>query len=352
MLSEHDDIEVIAVARNGVDAIKKVAKYQPDVLILDLIMPEMDGLTAFKKIMIRNPTPTLIFSGLNPQTQPSSVQALLMGAFDYIMKPKGEWKVELPKYKDELITKVLQAATSQIKSVHQMDRSILQKAKLPIPQPIKFTETLKPLNIPPLLPINDVDLETNLIVIGASTGGPKTLKTVLHRISKNFPSPILVVQHMQDFFMDQFARTLDSLCILPIHIAKDEELIIPGKIYIAPGNRHMEITVQDRKPCIKVSNGEPVNFCRPSIDVLFFSAVRVYKNNLMGILLTGIGKDGVRGLGAIRQAGGKTISESKETAIVYGIPKYASLYCVTDEILPNYEIPDRIRFFAKRIKSK
>jgi len=200
-------------------------------------------------------------------------------------------------------------------------------------------------------PIPISNLETNAIVMGASVGGPKTIPAILKEIPKHFPSPIFVVQHMDHFFMRQFAITLRNKCKLDVIIPEDGEKIIPGIIYLSPGGKHMEIIVKNDKPCLRTFEGEPVNYCRPSVDVLFFSAARVYKENVLGILLTGMGRDGVAGLEAIKSVGGKTIAESQETSILYGMPKIAAETHAAEAIVPNYKVKDWMVQYAKRLNS-
>ncbi|MFX1396686.1 MAG: chemotaxis-specific protein-glutamate methyltransferase CheB [Promethearchaeota archaeon] len=343
MLQSHKDIEVVAFARNGKETINKIGKYNPDVLILDLLMPEMDGLEAFEFLSEHYPVPTIVFSSLDPTSLDYAIQALLLGAVDYIQKPKGKWDEELPKYKEILIEKVLIA--SKINKNYQMRRksfiSLIEKegkfsteSILSLKPPEEPTRIKKLEKIPP---------KNKIIVIGASVGGPKTLKVVLENIPKNFPIPILVVQHMNMDFMAQFADSLDNICQLPVKIPKDGEIIKGRTIYIAPGGKHMEVSLTGNKPSIHTFIGAPVNFCIPSVDVLFLSAAQIYRNNVLGIILTGMGADGVEGLIKIRELGGITISESKETCILYGMPKIAAEREAADFILPNYQVPDFIK---------
>lgn len=348
MLSSHQSIDVIDVARNGFEAVEKVETHHPDVLVLDIVMPQMDGLTAFKQIMAKYPIPTIIFSVLDPQSLDKSVQALLMGAFDYIMKPGGEWKIELPKFKHQLIEKVLLASRSQIKQVYRKKNGEKTINLNGFPQHSERSLKKKSMrkNFPKLQSVTLSQLNSNLIVMGASVGGPKTIKNILSYLPKNISSPILIVQHINEHFIEHYVHSLSFSCEIEVKIGEDGEEILPGVAYFAPGERHMEIFIKNNKPCIKISNGEPVNFCKPSIDVLFFSAAQIYKQATLGILLTGMGEDGVLGLNAIKDFGGTTITESKETCILYGMPKVAAERGVADFILPNYDIPDQIKFFS------
>ena len=174
--------------------------------------------------------------------------------------------------------------------------------------------------------------------MGASVGGPRTLKAILKDIPKDFSTPILIVQHMNAFFMNQFAQTLNSTCKLTVKIPSNGEPIKPKTIYLAPGGKHMEVELKGGKPYLRTFVGEHVNFCMPAVDVLFFSAAEVYRNRVLGILLTGMGADGVNGLDKIRKKGGRTIAESKETCVLYGMPKIAAQRGVADLIVPNYEV--------------
>lgn len=416
ILKGHKLINIVDYAKNGEEAIKRVRKYNPDVLILDLLMPKMNGLDAFKMIMGERPTPTVILSAISPKNLDSSIQALLMGAFDYIIKPGGIGAKDLPRFREELLAKVLLASQSQIKRIFQNENEDYEKPKslrqeivnevfdfgqylnklMPIQEieekqevidigktetvqksqranlgkikvktagkssikrSIKFKEPSpqtskssiqkrkKSTYTPNLTPLKGVSLTSNIIVIGASVGGPRTITTILKELPKNFPAPILIVQHLSAQFMGAFADNLNLECNLKIKVASNGEYFQNGVVYIAPGENHMEISVKDNKPYIKIYKGSPVNYCMPSIDILFYSAAKIYRNRTMGILLTGMGSDGVEGLGAIQKLGGKTISESEETSILYAMPKIAAEKGFAGLILPNYEIKDQILKF-------
>jgi two-component system chemotaxis response regulator CheB len=352
MLLSNQEISKIDIARNGREAIEKIEKFNPDVLVLDLVMPEIDGLTVFKFLSEHYPIPTIIFSAKNPATLDDSVQALLLGAFDFITKPKGLWKDEFPKYQEKLISSVLYAA--KIKKTYEK-RNVLIKKSFDKQSLVELENSNKPLTkvktVPISLPKKTLPtFESNIIVIGTSTGGPRTLKALLKQIPKDFPSPILIVQHMDAYFMKQFALSLDELCNLPVKIAENSEKIKPGVIYLSPGAKHMKIQAMNGEPRIKIFEDKPVNFCIPSVDVLFFSASKVYKNHTLGILLTGMGEDGAAGLEAIKSEGGKTIAESEETCVLYGMPKAAMERGAASLILPNYNIPSYMMKYAKKYR--
>ncbi len=334
MLSDQQEIQTVDVARNGKEALKKIEICKPDVLLLDLLMPEMDGLTAFKYIMETNPIPTIIFSVLDPKTLDKPIQALLLGAFDYILKPGGIWKVELPKFKDQIISKVMLASKSKIK-------------KKSVKRPNEEENRTLHYNNGKKGEISD----SRIVVIGTSTGGPSTLRTVLKDIPKDYPIPILIVQHLDAFFMEQLAKSLNDICALKVKVAEEGELLRGGCIYFAPGGYHMEIAEIEGISCIHVFEGNPVNYCIPSVDVLFFSAARIFKNRTLGIILTGLGADGAAGLAAIKMNGGQTIAESQDTAVVYGMPKSAIERDAANLIVSNYDIKNCIINFADKFRS-
>ena len=434
ILKEHELIRIVEYAKDGEEAVRFVKQYRPDVLVLDLLMPKMNGLDAFKLIMEEQPTPTVILSAISPKNLDSSIQALLMGAFDYIIKPGGIGAKDLPRFREELLAKVLLASQSQIKKIFQIEEDISRKSKslrqdivdgifdfgqyinkltpieefeekseitsydkeemkttlkmevekvseevipskreqeLSKPSTIKTTQKLEKKEVqipaksplkkkitpvktikklhdytPDLKPVKGLFLSSSVIVIGASVGGPRTITTILKEIPPSIQAPILIVQHLSSHFTEAFADNLNSECNLKIKVARDGEPLQNGIGYIAPGDMHMEISVKNSKPSIKLYKGKPVNFCMPSIDILFFSAAKIYRNRTIGILLTGMGADGVNGLGAIQKVGGKTIAESEETCILYAMPKFAAEKGLADFILPNYLVKDYIIKFV------
>lgn len=354
MITSNEEIEVIDVAKNGREAIQKIGIHNPDVILLDLIMPEVDGLSVLKFLSEHYPIPTIIFTGLKLESLDDSVQALLLGAFDFIIKPSGYWAEEFPKFKEKLISSILYAG--KIKKTYEKRNTLIKESinthfNLDIGEKQKVTrKNLKPITVEvPKIASSDINkLKSNIIVIGTSTGGPRTLKSILKKIPKDFPSPILMVQHLDAFFMKQLAKSLNDVCELEIKIPVNGEKIQPGKVYLSPGANHMQVVLRNNIPCIKIFKGKPVNYCMPSVDVLFFSAAEVYKQHTMGILLTGLGNDGAAGLDAIKSARGKTIAESEETCVVYGMPKAAVKIGAAKLVLANYEINDYMMKFGRK----
>jgi len=354
MITSNEEIEVIDVARNGREAIQKIGKHNPDVILLDLIMPEVDGLSVLKFLSEHYPIPTIVFTGLKLESLDDSVQALLLGAFDFIIKPSGYWAEEFPKFKEKLISSILYAG--KIKKTYEKRNTLIKESidtqfNLDIGKKQKVTKkSLKPITVevPKITSLDIKKFKSNIIVIGTSTGGPRTLKSILKKIPKDFPSPILMVQHLDAFFMKQLAKSLNDVCEIEIKIPVNGEKIQSGKVYLSPGANHMQVVLRNNIPCIKIFKGKPVNFCMPSVDVLFFSTAEVYKQHTMGILLTGLGNDGAAGLDAIKSAKGNTIAESEETCVVYGMPKAAVKIGAAKQVLPSYKICQEITRFARK----
>jgi len=301
-----------------------------------------------------------VLTDTNPKNVSSFEIPIIQKSYDYIVKPSGIWKNVLPTIKENLISKIRMIDLSKIQKIGSKSRllnkdSVIQQSqKLRIRSEIQLNKilesSLEDRAEEFFLEISSITitrLPTPIIVIGASVGSPRTLRTILSEIPPNFPAPILVVQHLNHLFMRQFVMSLKDICKVNVKIGINYEEINPGTIYFSPGDKHIQVTVKNDKPFIRTFEGEPVNFCRPSVDVLFYSTARVYKEKSLGILLTGMGRDGVAGLRAIKEEGGKTIAESKETSVLYGMPKVAAETGVADLIIPNYQIVNEmIRFIS------
>lgn len=350
ILSSYDNLVIVNISRHGIEAIKSIEKYNPDILILDLPIIILEVLTGFKRLMKYSPTSTIFVLDEDlktSRTMETRIRNIGFKKFDYVVKQKGLIRDIYPKLEEGFVSKIINLSEMEPEIVRKKKKEFKTTVNIRLKEKNKKKKEV----VLDQKPIPISKLETNAIVMGASVGGPKTLKAILKDIPQYFPSPIFVVQHMNHFFMRQFAITLRNVCVLNVKIPENGEEIIPGNIYLSPGEKHMEIIVKNDKPCIRTFEGEQVNFCRPSVDVLFFSAVRVYKENVLGILLTGMGKDGVAGLEAIKSAGGKTIAESQETSVLYGMPKIAADTHAAEAIVPNYEVKDWMITFAKKLNS-
>jgi two-component system, chemotaxis family, protein-glutamate methylesterase/glutaminase len=316
-LSEHEQIEVIGTARNGEDALKKIQTLQPDVVTLDVEMPVMNGLEALKKIMEEHPLPVLMLSSTTAEGAKNTVLAMQYGAFDFITKPSGTISLDLHLIKDELIKKVLAAGQINEKTLKKLSDSNTKKEEIekrqPMPKPVHTQRS-----------VNWKSPSNKIVVIGTSTGGPRALQQVLTVLPKDFPAPVLIVQHMPPGFTRSLALRLDSLCQIHVKEAEDGEIIQNGTAYIAPGGYHMTVKKVGSATAIQLLQTPPKNGHRPSVDVMFESVSHLDQFDKIAVIMTGMGSDGKEGLISLKQRGEViAIAESEESCIVFGMPKAA-----------------------------
>lgn len=316
-LNRMPDIEVVATAPNPYDARDNIVLKNPDVIILDIEMPRMDGITFLKKLMNHFPKPVVVLSSLTTKGSKIALQALEAGAIDVISKSTPiVASREADLFMEDLHDRIIAAAGANLKA-KAADEKIAEYKDL------------------------DFSGSDNLITIGASTGGTTAVKDVLQRLPEQSP-PILIVQHILPNFTDAFAQRLNEFCSMYVKEAADGEPINPGIAYVAPGNRHMAIEKKKLKYYISLSTGPKVNFQRPAIDILFKSAARILKNRTIGILLTGMGRDGASGLLEIKQNKGTTIAQDKNSCVVYGMPQEAVKLKAVDYQCDLFDIPEKI----------
>ena len=318
ILKSDQSIEVIDTAADGEDAIRKVKKCSPDVVLLDIEMPVMDGLAALAHIMAEYPTPVLMLSAINKRDATIAIKSLEHGAVDFIPKPSGVISYDIEKLSSEIVGKVKLAADANVQ-------------RLPLHMPDKSYKRPQPKSA----------VRKDIVVIGASTGGPKAIVNILSRLPRDIQAAILVVQHMSPEFVPSFVDRLQWGCSLKISTAQKGQAIIPGEALIAPTGYHTTIVQNGDTRKIRLSR-KASNTAMPSIDHAMQSTARVYGNNTLGVLLTGLGSDGAKGLKAIKDAGGNTIAEDQSSCVVFGMPKAAiELGCV-DEIVPLPQIAHSI----------
>lgn len=308
MLSESTNIEVVGEARDGLDALEKCGDLLPDVVTMDYNMPVMNGLEAVKEIMDKvKPAPFIIMlSAATGAETHETLQCLSLGAFDFIAKPSGELSLDIAKLKDEIVSKIEIAFEARQKKIGKIKRHEM---------PRKITE------------IKNHDSE--IIVIGASTGGPPAIEEIISVLPQNFCAPVLVVQHMPKEFTKSFADRLDRLSGIRVKEAEEGDEIIAGRCLVAPGDWHMTVKVLGAKKFVALDKGVPVNGFRPSIDRTMTSVAAAYGSKTAGAVLTGMGCDGANGLLAIKQAGGVTYVQDPETAVVSSMPNSAiEKHCV------------------------
>ena len=318
MLGAAPDIEVVDVAVDGQDAVEKVAALRPDVITMDIQMPRMGGLEALERIMALHPVPVLLLSSHTRDGADVTLRGLELGAMDFVDKSSVQGNMNLLALAEELRGKIRVLASVPRGRIHGWAG------------PAGRLE----------VPVQGVRAE--VVAIGTSTGGPPALQAVIPRLPEGLDSAILVVQHMPAGFTRSLAERLDSRSALPVREAEDGEPVRPGHVLIAPAGRHLK--VRRRGGGVKVwLDDEPGSALhRPSADVLMASVAKAYGARALGIVLTGMGADGVEGLRAIRAAGGRTLAESEETCVIYGMPKAALEAGVVDRSVPLAQIADEI----------
>lgn len=301
ILEKDKSIQVVGTAMDGNFGLKKIEELKPQVVTLDLEMPAMGGLEMLKQIMRRHRVPVIVVSSHSTQGASVTLQALSLGAFDFVAKPH-DVSARMPEIAQELIAKIKAAAQSRGVRIN------------PVPETVQRVDKLTP---------DARKMPTRVVAIGVSTGGPHALQYVFSQLPGDFPGTILVVQHMPEGFTEMFARRLDEICAIQVKEAQSGDLLLAGRVLICPGTRHLKAK---RLPLgdVAVLNDDPrVNGHRPSADVLFKSVAEEFGARSVAVLMTGMGEDGAQGMGAVKAAGGMTIAQSEDSCVVYGMPKAA-----------------------------
>jgi len=323
MISEDPDIKVVGIARNGIEAIEKVAQLKPDIVTMDIEMPKMNGIEALRQIMSKNPVPVLMVSSLTSDDAAITLEALEIGAVDFIPKNLSDLSINILKIRDSLIEK--------IKKIGKKGLPLYKKRARPkhleMPRGNDYTSHRK----------------INIVAIGSSTGGPRALQNILTSLPKDFPVPILIAQHMPPVFTKPFAERLNQMSALEIKEAEHGEPINKGIVYIAPGKGHMSV-VRKRitETTISISENKKEYIYKPSVDELMISVVESFSGHVLGVILTGLGNDGLKGMKEIKNSGGRTIAESEATCVVYGMPKAVVDSGIADKVVPVEEIAGEI----------
>jgi two-component system, chemotaxis family, protein-glutamate methylesterase/glutaminase len=318
VLQSDPEIEVIATAGDPFVAADRISEQVPDVITLDIEMPRMDGLTFLKKLMSQHPIPVVICSSLAEEGAQSTFRALEYGAVEIVTKPRLGTKQFLEDSRVALCEAVKAAAGARVRTLgpsHAVEPKLTADAILS-PATHAMAETTE-----------------KVVVIGASTGGTEALKTVLEAFPADTPG-IVIVQHMPELFTRAFANRLDSLCNISVKEAETNDTVIRGRALIAPGNHHLLLKRSGARYYVEVKEGPLVCRHRPSVDVLFRSAARYAGQNAVGVILTGMGDDGARGMLEMKEAGAATIAQDEATSVVFGMPNEAIKRGAADEILP------------------
>ncbi len=305
---------VVGTASDGADALAKVRMLRPDIVTLDIEMPQVNGLAALEQIMTEMPRPVVMLSAAGSESDNSlTIRALELGAVDFVRKPSGPVSVDLSGVRAELLHAL--AAASMVRVPHAATR--VRNDRVPLPSH----------------PIPRFDAALKAVVIAASTGGPRALSEVVTHLPDSFEPAILVVQHMPPEFLFSLAARLTQIGRIPVKVAGQNEPILGGRMYLAPGNRHMTITVRNGAPVIRIEDGPAICGVRPSANPLFSSAASVFGERVVGVVLTGMGHDGAEGLRSVRAAGGGAIVQDRASSIIYGMPRAALAAAGADRVV-------------------
>lgn len=328
-LTEDSRMSVIGTARNGQDALKKIKELKPDVVTMDVEMPIMDGISALEQIMKENPVPVIMLSSTTKVGAENTIQAMQIGAIDFIAKPSGAISLDLYKVKEELIEKVISASKVKLSKLlppcEQEESSVIDRPS--------FRMESKEMKLAKPADSSWNSAANKLVVLGTSTGGPRALQHVITKLPANINAPILIVQHMPAGFTQSLANRLNTLSEITVKEAEHGETIRKGVAYIAPGGHHLKVKSSGTSLVVHLDQSAPVNGHRPSVDVMFESASELDNYNKLAVIMTGMGSDGTNGLIKLVNKGKvKSIAESKETSIVFGMPKAAIATNYVDEI--------------------
>ncbi|MCB9362653.1 chemotaxis response regulator protein-glutamate methylesterase [Candidatus Woesearchaeota archaeon] len=314
VINSDPELDVVTTARDGQDLLNKIEEFSPDLITLDISMPVMDGITALKKIMAEKPLPVIMISALSDEE--NTFNCLELGAVDFIPKTSGIISIDMNKKRDIIIEKIKTAMKAKL------EQGITEQNTKEFATGSKHSD--------------------KVVLIGGSTGGPKAIESILQALPKDFPAPILIVQHIPEEFTLAFAARLNRTAEIQVKEAVNGELIRPGVAYIAPGNFHMLIDKIGHERCIKLTKDDKIHGFRPSIDALFSSAAESYQKDSVGIILTGLGEDGKKGMMDIKAKKGMTIVQDPKTCIVRGMADNIIHAEAAERIIPLNEIAQTI----------
>jgi two-component system, chemotaxis family, protein-glutamate methylesterase/glutaminase len=338
LVSADPEMEVVGTASDAYMARDKIKQLNPDVITLDVEMPKMDGVTFLRNLMRLRPMPVVMVSSLTEHGAEITLDALAVGAVDYLPKPKIDLAATLGDYAEELCAKLKAAARARVRRYSNADASPgISQA------PPKYSADAV---LPKAAAPRQFRTTDRIIAIGASTGGTEAIKDVLVQLPADTPG-IVIAQHIPKAFSTPFARRMDACCQMTVYEAEDGQQILPGHVYIAPGDRHLLLVRDGARYVCKLDDGQPVNRHKPSVDVLFRSVAQQAGRNAIGVILTGMGKDGAAGLKEMRDAGSPTIAQDEATCVVWGMPREAVALGAAVQVMGLHEIPARLRALAE-----
>ncbi len=328
LLEGAGDIEVVGSARDGREAVDKTRELEPDVVALDINMPVMDGLTALQYIMMESPRPVVMISSLTLEGALTTYEALELGAVDFVGKPGGTISRNIDQLSGEIVAKIRSAAKAN-------------RSRLGLARHRRQTAAPRQTSRRPKAAASS----GKIVVMGLSTGGPKTIMDIIPYLPPDLDVPFLVVQHMPGHFTPSFARRIHDNCAFAFSEGEHGDVIEANHGYLAPGDRHMTIVPRGAgRPgfMIRLADTPADTLHKPSVDVTMRSVLECYGKNTIGVLMTGMGSDGAQAMAEIRQAGGRTIAESESTAVVYGMPAEAVRLGGAEFVLPAHDVADKI----------
>lgn len=324
LLQSDPSLTVVGTARDGMDGVEKALSLKPDVITLDIEMPKLDGYGALREIMNKRPTPVVMVSSLTREGAEATVRSLAMGAVDFVAKPSGSISLNMHVTRDELVAKVKNASTATPRY-----RRVL--GDLP---PIRREPKAENRVLPEAGP-----LPRQVVMIGCSTGGPGALHQVIPKLPADLNAGVLIVQHMPPGFTKSLAQRLDEISAIPVKEAEEGDRVTAGHVLVAPGGRHMLIDESGR---VRLNQDPALHGVRPAADKTFESILPIWGSHLVGVILTGMGYDGAKGMMGVKKAGGRTIAEDASTCVVYGMPKVCVEMGVADHVLPVHDVADMI----------
>lgn len=334
MIDQDDGLEVIGAARNGADALVKYESLNPDVVTLDIELPDINGLDLLTQLLNIKSKPVIMLSTLTQKGAEATFEAMNRGAVEFISKPSGAISLDISKIQEELVGKI----------------KLSVEAKVSVPQP-KSEIAEEPRYKPEISYQLKEDTKPPLLIIGSSTGGPRALQEVIPKLPRDFPAPVLIVQHMPPKFTKSLADRLNRLSFLEVKEAEQGDRLEKGRVYLAPGGFHMKIVAENQGLTIVLTEEPAVHGVRPSCDVLLHSAEKVNGHKLLAVILTGMGKDGTDGLASLKRVQDVyTIAESEQTSIVFGMPRAVIQSGLADQVCSLEDIPAEIcrQLYEKR----
>jgi two-component system chemotaxis response regulator CheB len=327
MLSSDPGIEVVGTARDGLEALDKIVALNPDLVTMDIEMPRMDGIEALRRIMATHPVPVIMVSSLTAEGAQATLEALDLGAVDFLPKNLSELSVNIVKIREVLLEKV--------KHIARRRRAAVARSPRPPQAPLQPAPAAR----------GDYRMERRIAVvaIGTSTGGPKALQEVIPKLPKDFPVPVIVVQHMPPAFTGPFAERMNDLSMISVKEAEEGEPLRNGVVLVAPGRGHLSVRRGRVGECVvTIDENRPDLIYRPSADVMMASVAEAYPGRALGVILTGMGNDGEKGIRAIKTSGGRSVAQNEETCVVYGMSRSVVDAGLADKVVPISEVAGEI----------